>query len=167
MINSGRREIHEVEAESDYVATLLTYYEAIITAIDRWISVSWTFASIFVPANMVLAGIVVSTKIDGILALSLSLVCLVITICWGLLWYRTYMFNLVHLDQLADIEAHLCKVLGISAGLCPQITFPKRSVRKFGWRTRLIRIRYIIAIICAMLTGLWLTMFVKTLTSLI
>ena len=61
----GKRDIYEIEARSDYIATLLTYYEAIMMAVDRWINVSWTFASIFIPASMVLAGIVVSAGIEG------------------------------------------------------------------------------------------------------
>jgi len=162
----GRREIHEVEAASDYVAALLTYYEAICLSIDRWISVSWSFASIFIPASMVLAGIVLSMGLKGWMAVALSVVCISITICWGLLWYRTFMFNMTHLEQLADIEKHLCGRLGIPAELCPQLTMDERLKARFGRKSRILRIRYVMRIICALLVLVWSLMLSQALLSL-
>ena len=163
----GRREIHEVEAVSDYVATLLTYYEAICLSMDRWISVSWSFASIFIPASMVLAGIVLSMGLRGWMAVALSAVCLLITVGWGLLWYRTYTFNVAHLDQLAAIERHLCELLGVPAELCPQLTIVKRLRSKFGWKSKVLRIKHVIAAICCALAIMWSLMLVSALLGLV
>ena len=163
----SRRDVCEAGARSDYVATLLTYYEAVVMAIDRWINVSWTFASIFIPASMVLAGIVVSVGIEGWVSPILSGVCLIITACWGLLWYRTYMFNEAHLEQLAAIEKHLIEELGVPEDLCPQLTMVRRLRTRFGRKTRLIKIRYIILSICGVLCFMWALMLGLALSSLL
>ncbi|HDJ26359.1 MAG TPA: hypothetical protein ENF34_03495 [Candidatus Bathyarchaeota archaeon] len=163
----GKRDIYEIEARSDYIATLLTYYEAIMMAVDRWINVSWTFASIFIPASMVLAGIVVSAGIEGWVALILSGACFAITLCWFLLWYRTFMFNEIHLKQLAAIEEHLAEKLNMPEGLCPQLTMSKKLKARFGRRANLIKIRYIIPFICGVLCFMWALMLGLALLSLL
>ena len=162
-----RREIHEVEAESDYIDTLLTFYEAIMASIDRWISVSWTFASIFIPASMVLAGILVSTRLAAPAGALLAFICLLTTICWGLLWYRTYMFNEAHLEQLARIERHLNEQLGIPLDLCPQLTIKRHLRMRFGLRTRYLKIKYIVAVICIAFSALWALLLACTLLGLL
>ena len=152
---------------SDEVSALLTFYDAIMRSIDRWINVSWTFASIFIPASMVLAGIVMSVNLESWMTLVLSSVCLMITLCWGLLWYRTYMFNIAHLDQLTAIENYLSEKLGIPSDLCPQLTIVKKLRSKFGWRSRFIKIKHTIFFICGILSLLWLLMFMRALMVLL